>query len=135
MRFAGILLSGKQPGPPVLTLHANPVRFGSLIQRIWPALLTVCEKSPARSSAVGMGARVRGGILVGHAVVGEVERRLAVDRHAADRSPARGVARGGVDDTGQHLEAAHEVAALQADVLDLAGGDRRGTLAARGVDL
>ena len=54
MRFAGILLSGKQPGPPVLTLHANPVRFGSRIQRIWPALLTVCEKSPARSSAVGM---------------------------------------------------------------------------------
>ena len=264
MRFAGILLSGKQPGPPVLTLHASPcaARIGSLIQRTWPALLNVCEKSPARSSAVGMVlscsvpgsvrgsrscekkknslsrlwlksvpgtrtgppivhavlskrygglraarglarvaltpaiprvgvelfialvvrrgaveitraalgddgdrraraaavlglevgrldldlrdrierrrgvvARVRAGVLVGHAVVGEVERVLAVDGHAAHRSPARGVTRGRVDDAGQRLEAAHEVAAFQADVLDLAGGDRRGTLAARGLDL
>ena len=56
MRFAGILLSGKQPGPPVLTLHASPcaARFGSLIQRMRFWLSNVCEKSPERSRAVGM---------------------------------------------------------------------------------
>src|SRR5690349_19885141 len=38
MRFAGILLSGKQPGPPVLPLQANPCpleggRHGAQLQR------------------------------------------------------------------------------------------------------
>ena len=48
--------SAKQPGPPVVELHASPcaASCGSLIQSRWPRLSTVCEKSPARSSAVGI---------------------------------------------------------------------------------
>jgi hypothetical protein len=52
-RFAGILLSGKQPAPPAVTLHAA-VEFGSLMNISRPFASNVCEKSPARSSAVGM---------------------------------------------------------------------------------
>jgi len=53
MRLAGMMLPGKQAGPPVTTLHA-PEASGSrmLIRRPW--LSNVCEKSPLRSSAVGM---------------------------------------------------------------------------------
>ena len=53
MRSAGITLPGKQPAPPVLTLHG---RFdaGSLMNCNCPWLFRVSEKSPARSLSVGM---------------------------------------------------------------------------------
>jgi hypothetical protein len=52
-RFAGIWLFGKHPGPPVVTLHAA-VELGSLMKISRPFASSVCEKSPCRSSAVGI---------------------------------------------------------------------------------
>src|SRR5690606_1802673 len=72
-------------------------------------------------------ARVRARVLADDAVVGEVERGLPVDRHTADRSPAGGLAVARVDDAGQQLERAHEVASLQTEVGHLRGRDRRGS--------
>ena len=74
--------------------------------------------------------RVRAGVLVRDAVVREVEARLAVDRHAADRAPAWSVARRRVDDAGERLQRAHEIAAAQADVFNLRGRNRRRSFAA-----
>src|SRR4051794_15032825 len=51
MRFAGILLPAKQPGPPAVALHA-PVASGSLMKTGAPLRVTP-EKSPASSAAVG----------------------------------------------------------------------------------
>src|SRR4029079_12011124 len=53
IRFEGITLPGKQPGPPVVTLQA-PDRLGSCMKMTRPLAPTVCKKSPCRSSAVGM---------------------------------------------------------------------------------
>src|SRR5688572_29273260 len=53
IRFEGMTLSGKQPGPPVVTLHARPL-FGSLMKILWPVEFTDCEKSPRSSAAVGI---------------------------------------------------------------------------------
>jgi hypothetical protein len=52
-RFVGMMLPAKHPGPPVVTLHA-PLESGSLINISRPLASKVCEKSPLRSSAVGM---------------------------------------------------------------------------------
>jgi len=49
----GITLPGKHPGPPVVTLQA-PVDSGSLMNINRPLTSKVCEKSPARSRAVGI---------------------------------------------------------------------------------
>ncbi len=57
-------LPGKQPGPPVFTLHGSPVS-GSRMCRSTPALLNVCEKSPLRSSADGMVLFTRNGSVRG----------------------------------------------------------------------
>ena len=52
-RFVGMMLPGKQPGPPVVTLHA-PLDSGSLMNISRPLASKVCEKLPVRSSAVGI---------------------------------------------------------------------------------
>jgi hypothetical protein len=46
-------LLGKQPAPPVVTLHGAEL-FGSLMKISCPAALRVCEKSPRRSRSVGI---------------------------------------------------------------------------------
>src|SRR5260370_34819883 len=56
IRLAGILLPGKQPAPSAV-VQAAPV-FGSRIRIGVPFWLTDCEKSPARSRAVGMASRL-----------------------------------------------------------------------------
>jgi hypothetical protein len=53
IRVAGMTLPGKQPGPPAVTLHA-PARCGSLMNTSRPLTSRVCEKSPRRSSSVGI---------------------------------------------------------------------------------
>src|SRR5207237_2824115 len=52
-RLDGITLFVKQPGPPVAALHA-PEASGSLMYTRRPFASRVCEKSPRRSSEVGM---------------------------------------------------------------------------------
>jgi hypothetical protein len=51
--LCGMTLPGKQPAPPVFTLHGNPLS-GLRMKRSWPAKFLVWEKSPLRSSADGM---------------------------------------------------------------------------------
>src|SRR6185503_15814914 len=72
----------------------------------------------------GVVAAVGSGVLVGDAVVGEVEAAgAAVDRQAAHTAPARRLARAGVHDAREELEVAGEVAPLDRDVVDLLAVD------------
>ena len=69
-------------------------------------------------------AAVRSGVLVGDAVVGEVERRAAVDRQAAaHRAPAGRFAVRRIDDARQQLQHAGDVASLQGDIFDVVARD------------
>ena len=62
--LCGMTFPGKQPAPPVFTLHASPLN-GLRMKRSAPALFLVCEKSPLRSSADGMVLLTRNGSVRG----------------------------------------------------------------------
>ena len=78
---------------------------------------------------------VLAGVLVGDAVVREVERRPAVDRQVVHVLPTRRLTVSRVDDPRQQLEHAGEVAALEGDVVDVLARDQSGARAIRGLHL
>lgn len=68
IRLVGILLPGKQPASPdFLQVFPWAIRTGSAINTGFPFLSTLAEKSPMRSSAVGIvKCRSLPGLLEGH---------------------------------------------------------------------